>query len=118
MKNRKRYECIKAIAKELRNTFSGMQANSYGFCCRSDYDAYHDYINRKDYVCPKLFKGGLNNNYHNGEFEVADSVWYMWALNEFKLNDVINAMNKVAVKYGAVVMIPEDELECIELVFN
>lgn len=115
------YECIKEITKALKKRFKGIQANSYGFCCNSDYDTHHKYINKNDYVCAKIFKGGLNNDYHydtyycEGYFDIGKSVYYNWSLTEFKLEEVINVMQEVADKYGYKVDTPHSDSECIEL---
>lgn len=110
-----KFEMIKEITKELKKEFKGIQANSYGYCCGSDYDAYHTYTNENDYVCCKIFKGGLNNQYHNGSFELGKSVWYMWHLTDFKLSWVINLMQRIAFKYGCIVLVPENDTKCIEI---
>lgn len=112
------YEMIKEITKELKKSFKGIQANSYGFCCSSDYDSIHKYHNEEDYVCCKIYKGGLNNQYYNGKFEIGSTVYYMWNLTNFKLNDVINVMNRIASKYNCYVVIPENEDKCIEIKVN
>lgn len=100
------YECVKAITRALKNEFKGIQANSYGFCCNTDYDAYHKYINDDDYMCAKIFKGGLNNQYHNGKFEIDNFVYYCWELTNFKPLKVLSVMNEVANRFGCVVCPP------------
>lgn len=107
------YEAIKEITKALRKTFKGIQSNSYGYCCMSDYDAYHNYTNNDDYVCAKIFKGGLNNDYHYGEFCLSDTVYFTWCLTEFKLNDIIEAMQNVCNNYDYMVEKPADKSKCI-----
>lgn len=115
------YNCIKDITKELKKRFKGIQANSYGFCCNSDYDSIHKYINENDYVCAKIFKGGLNNDYHYDSyygqhyFDLGKSVYYSWGLTDFKLEDIINAMQEVADRYGYKVETPKDTSTCIRL---
>ena len=68
--NKIEYDCVKDITKALKKRFKGIQANSYGFCCNSDYDAIHKYINDNDYVCAKIFRGGLNNQFYVEWFNV------------------------------------------------
>ena len=116
-----RYECIKDITKELKKEFKGIQANSYGFCCCSDYDYHHKYKNYNDYICARIYKGGLNNQYiynsYEGKcfFELGDNVYFMWKLTNFDLKDVIKVMQDVASKYDYLVEIPKDENSCIRL---
>lgn len=107
------YEAIKEITKALRKTFKGIQSNSYGYCCMSDYDAYHNYTNNHDYVCAKIFKGGLNNDYHYGEFCLGDTVHFIWGLTEFKLDNIIEVMQNICNKYGYIVEKPINESKCI-----
>lgn len=115
------YECIKEITKELKKRFKGIQANSYGYCCNSDYDSIHKYINEDDYVCAKIFKGGLNNQYYvnrydnKGYFDIRNDVYYSWYLTNFKLEDVIETMQEIANEYGYKVETPEDNSKCIRL---
>lgn len=120
MDNYMKYEIIKEITKELKKAFKGIQANSYGHCCCSDYDMYHKYTNENDYVCCKLFKGGLNNSYDysNQEFNLGLEINYLWKLTNFKLDDIIKVMQKVAYDYGAIIIKPDDESSCIKLIFN
>ena len=116
-----KYDCIKEITKALKKRFKGIQANSYGYCCNSDYDTYHKYTNDDDYVCAKIYKGGANNQYrinryHNrGYFDIGNEVYYSWGVKEFYLQDIINTMQEVADKYGYKVAIPKDTSECIRL---
>ena len=116
-----KYDCIKEITKELKKRFKGIQANSYGYCCNSDYDDIHKYINDNDYVCAKIYKGGLNNQYyidsyyHCGRFDIKDEVYYSWYLTNFKLEDVIETMQEIANNYGYKVGTPEDNSKCIRL---
>ena len=120
-KNKIDYECVKEITKELKKRFKGIQANSYGYCCNSDYDAIHKYINEDDYVCAKIYKGGLNNDYHydsyyeKSYFALGDTIYYCWCLTNFKLEDVINTMQEIANNYGYKVYIPHSDNECIKL---
>ena len=115
-----KYEMIKEITKELKKAFKGIQANSYGHCCCSDYDTYHKYTNENDYVCCKLFKGGLNNhyNYRNQEFDISFEVYYMWKLTTFNLDEVIKVMENVVSEYGGRVVKPEDNCGCILVIFD
>lgn len=119
--NKIEYDCIKEITKALKKHFKGIQANSYGYCCNSDYDAIHKYINEDDYVCAKIFKGGLNNQYYidryyqRGYFDISDEVYYSWCLTNFKLEEVIKVMEKVAQKYNCKVETPQDNSKCIRL---
>ena len=121
--NTERFGCVKEITRTLKKKFKGIQTNSYGYCCNSDYDYYHKYINDDDYVCAKIIKGGMNNEYRydkylgKGYFELGTSVYFSWNLTNFNLEDVIDQMNSVANKYGYSVNKPENEGKCIELVF-
>lgn len=116
-----KYDCIKEITKELKKRFKGIQANSYGYCCNSDYDAFHKYVNEDDYVCAKIFRGGLNNQFYVDRYtsrqcvEIGKDVYYSWYLTNFKLEDVIATMQEVADKYGYKVETPEDTSKCIRL---
>lgn len=115
------YKCVKEITKALKKRFKGIQANSYGYCCNSDYDTYHKYINDDDYVCAKIFKGGLNNDYYydryygKSYFDLGDNVHYSWYLTNFDLKDVIETMQEIANNYGYKVETPEDNSKCIRL---
>lgn len=115
------YDCVKEITRTLKKRFKWIQANSYGYCCNSDYDSIHKYINDNDYVCAKIFRGGLNNQfyvdrYYNRQYvEIGDDVYYSWYLTNFKLEDVIKTMQEVANKYGYKVETPEDNSKCIRL---
>lgn len=117
----KKFECIEHIVKVLKEKFSGIQADSYGYCCPTDYDEYHDYINRDDYVCCKLYKGGDNNNFSNKEnkFEIDDfkSVHFMWKFTKFKKEEVLMTMQEVASLYNYKIVEPESEMYCIHLEF-
>lgn len=119
--NKIEYDCIKEITKELKKHFKGIQANSYGYCCNSDYDDIHTYINEDDYVCAKIFKGGLNNQYfrntydNKGYFDIGKEVYYSWCLTKFKLEEVIKVMEKIAEKYNCKIEKPEDTSKCIRL---
>ena len=112
------YNCIKEVTRELRSTFKGMQSNSYGHCCTADYDMYHKKTNENDYVCAKIYKGGLNNDYDYSrkEFLLSDEVYFMWHLTEFKIDDVIEVMENVCNKYNYIVKKPKDESKCIVVV--
>ena len=120
-KNLRAYECVKNITKALRHNFKGIQSNSFGYCCGSDYDYHHKYTNENDFVCAKIYKGGLNNDYHTcwydgtGYFDIGNSVYFMWCLTNFKLGDVINVMSKVASEYGYKIISPVDSNKCIVL---
>ena len=115
------YKCVKEITKALKKRFKGMQTNSYGYCCNSDYDDIHKYINDNDYVCAKIFRGGLNNQFYVDRYtcrqyvEIGKSVYYSWYLTNFDLKDVIETMQEVANNYGYKVETPEDNSKCIRL---
>ena len=110
------YECIKDITKTLRKTYKGISSHSFGYCCMSDYDYYHKNCNENDYVDAKIFKGGLNNQYHADDgFHIENTVWFMWRTTEFNLDDIVKTMNEVAKKYNCEILKPKDEAHCIEL---
>lgn len=109
------FKCVSEITRKLRNTYKGIQSNSYGFCCNSDYNTHTKYINKNDYVCAKIFKGGLNNDYRSGKWQLGSSIYFMWNLTEFKLEDIIQTMKQVANEYGYEIVSPENESKCIEL---
>lgn len=121
MNNGINFECVKEITRELKKRFKGMQSNSYGYCCNSDYDAYHKYINENDYVCAKIFKGGLNNQYRYDSYyeccywDIGKVVFFGWRLKEFDFKEVIKVMQEVATKYNYEVVEPKDVSECIKL---
>ena len=116
---RKELKCLKEITKTLKIAFAGIQANSYGYCCNTDYDDRHSYINNNNYVVCKLYKGGINNNYHNGKWDnIGDEVYYGWHLTNFNLDDIIEVMQNIANKYGYKVVKPQDNLHCIKLLLN
>jgi len=115
----KRWECIKEITQAIRKDFKQeVLARSYGHCCCTDY--FGDTDVTKDYVVCKMFKGGINNdyNYDYGTFIVHDEVYYMWELENHKLDDIIASMQRVASKYNAVVVKPENLGRCIEVHFK
>lgn len=72
------FDFVKKCSRTLKKEFKGIEAFSYGYCCNTDYYAIHEgkYKNDNDYVNAKVFKGGLNNNYHKGKWELKDSVYY------------------------------------------
>lgn len=115
------YKCVKEITKALKKRFKGIQANSYGYCCNSDYDDIHKYINDNDYVCAKIFRGGLNNQFYVDRYtcrqyvEIGKDVYYSWYLTNFDLKDVIETMQEIANNYGYKVETPEDNSKCIRL---
>ena len=109
------YECIKEITKTLRKTYKGMSSHSFGYCCSSDYDYYHKNCNEDDFVDAKIFKGGLNNQYHDGRFNIGNCVWFMWKITNFDFDDIINTMNNVARKYNCEIKKPQNDAYCIEL---
>lgn len=109
------YECVKAITKELRKRFKGIQSNSYGYCCTRDYDKYHKHVNDGDYVCAKIYKGGINNQYYDGEFELDDRIYFMWELKNFDKDAVFGVMEEVASEWGHVIFRPKKPSKCIEL---
>ena len=117
---RKDIRCLKDITKALRANFKGIQANSYGYSCNNDYDDKHsyNYINNNDYIICKLYKGGINNNYHQGWDDIGNEVYYGWNLTNFNLDNIIKVMQSIANKYGYKVVKPQDNLHCIKLLFN
>ena len=117
MDNKDKYNVVKEITKALRKNFKGIQSNAYGYCCSSDYDAYHKYTNDDDYVCAKIYKGGMNNQYHDGEFDIDDEVYFMWGLENFKALEVLSVMGNAARQYGCSIIAPPHEGKCISLVF-
>jgi hypothetical protein len=110
------YECVKEIARTLRATYKGIGAHSYGYCCGSDYDAFHKNVNTNDYVDAKIYKGGLNNQYEDGSFRIGNCVYFSWNLTNFALDEIIASMTAVANKYGFFIDKPESEHQCIKLV--
>ena len=109
------YQAIKDIAASLRKNFPGISAYSYGYCCSSDYFDGKNNVNEDDYVAAKIYKGGLNNNYRDGKFEMFDKIYFSWQLKEFKLEDIIAVMQKTADSYGYKVITPDNESQCIIL---
>ena len=116
-----KYECIKDITRELKKHFKGMQSNSYGYCCNSDYDAYHKYINENDYICASIFKGGLNNDYIYNSYEGKSFFllffffYFFFNLTNFYLYVVIKVLVDVVIKYDYLIEKPKDKFECIRL---
>lgn len=115
-----KYDAVKDIVKALRKEFKGITAHAYGYSCMSDYDYYHENVNENDFVQAKIYKGGLNNDYHKtysgeGYFDIGNHVFFMWNLTSFKLDDVIAVMMRVADGYGLIVEKPQDNGTCILL---
>jgi len=113
------YEAVKEISKAIRKNHK-IVSKSYGYCCMTD---YFEGDRPNEYVCAKIFKGGLNNNFHRdvdgwGYFDTFDSVYWMWNVSADKLDAIIETMQSIADKYGYVVIKPEDEYKCIELKAN
>lgn len=113
--NYEKYEVIKDISKALKKNFK-MDAFTYGYCCSSDYDADRKRINYDDFVNAKIYKGGANNQYRDGQFIIANKVWYDWNLTNFSLDDVLNVMRNACCN-RAMVKRPENSGWCIELEF-
>lgn len=101
-----KWECVKEITKALHDNFTGIQANSFGYSCGSEYDAHHKYTNPDDFVCAVIFKGGINNDYDykTKSFILGDTVHYWWRCTELNIVDVLNVMNEVAKKYNCEVI--------------
>lgn len=132
----RRYECIKKISLELKKSFKNIQANTYGFCCRTDYDAKAkpNKINYNDYVVPQIYKGGLNNNYQkdyasgkyffntvNADFphyNINYTIYYLWNCTEYPLEKILKVMRSVAKNYNACIIKPKNHQECIKLTFK
>ena len=112
----KRYDIIKEISKELRK-IKGLKSHSFGYCCSSDYDFYHPVKDTDEYVSCKLYKGGLNNEYRDGKFDVDKYMYWMWELKTTPLETVIATMRSVCDKYGVTVVDPASIQECIEIQF-
>mgnify|MGYP003289770463 CR=1 FL=1 len=109
------YDCVKEITRTLRKTYKGISSHSFGYCCSSDYDYYHKNCNEDDYVDAKIFKGGLNNQYRDGRFDIGNCVWFMWRISNFDFDDIIKTMNDIAHKYNCEIKKPLNESKCIEL---
>lgn len=109
------FEFVKECSRELKKQFKGIEAFSYGYCCNTDYydGKAESQKNDTDFVNAKIFKGGLNNQYHNGKWEIGDEVYYNWGLENFTLDNVINVMQSVADKYGYIVVKPINETKAI-----
>ena len=112
-----KWECVKEITKALHDNFTGIQANSFGYCCASDYDTNHKYTNPDDFVCAAIFKGGINNQYNYKEkcFELGDEVYYWWNCTELNIIDILTVMNDVAKKYGCEVIAELEEGGAIDI---
>jgi hypothetical protein len=105
---------VKAVVSELRKKFKGLSAHAYGHCCWSDYDSKRKTpVDKDNFVQAKLYKGGLNNNYYYGKFDIGDSVYFAWSLSKFNLDDVIQVMEDVGQRWGFVVKRPIDDSKCI-----
>lgn len=123
MTEQEKFEVVKQITRALKKEFKGIGAHSYGYCCGSDYDAYHKEVNPDDFIDAKIYKGGNNNQYTRDGWEIGSKVYYTWNLTKFNLNDIVALMNKVAQGVGEVV-IPRnedgtpDESRCLQLVFH
>ena len=109
------FEFVKECRRELKKNFKGIESFSYGYCCSTDYydGKSKSQMNENDYVNAKIFKGGLNNCFHNGRFHLGDSLYYNWGLKNFKINDIIKVMQNVANKYNYIVIAPKNEKEAI-----
>lgn len=112
------YDCVKEIAKALRKKYK-MTSKSYGYCCMTDY--FDGRESKDNYVCAKIFKGGLNNQYHKdswgygGYFELGSTVYWLWELPTISLDDVCATMQEIAVDWGYIVIKPESDSTCITL---
>jgi hypothetical protein len=109
------YECVKEITRTLRKTYKGISSHSFGYCCSSDYDCYHKNCNEDDFVDAKIFKGGMNNQYHDGRFDIGNCVWFMWKITNFDFDNIIDTMNTIAHKYNCEIKKPQNDAYCIEL---
>lgn len=116
MTNKEKYELVKIATRVLKKAFKGIGAHSYGYCCNSDYDAYHENVNYDDYVDAKIYRGGLNNEFVNGVPQIGSCVYYSWNLTNFLLEDVINVLKSV---FGEDrVITPINKSETIKIVFD
>lgn len=111
------FEFVKECSKQLKKTFKGIESFTHGYCCNSDYFALWEDSkkNDDDFINAKIYKGGLNNCYHKGKYELGECIYYNWKLTKFQLDDVIDTMQKVANKYGYKVIYPKNEEECIKV---
>ena len=110
------FNCIKDITKKLRETYKGIQSNSYGYCCCTCYSKFHKYVNENDYVCAKIFKYGLNSDYNRESgFNLGKQVYFVYKLTIFDLDNVIETMQEVAKKYGYEIVKPQSKHDCIIL---
>ncbi len=111
------FEFVKECRRELKKNFKGIESFSYGYCCNSDYydGKPKSQINDYDYVNAKIYKGGLNNCFKNGKFNLGKIVYYNWELTNFNLIDVIKIMQQVADKYGYIVEQPVDKTKSIKV---
>lgn len=114
------FNFVKECSRELKKNFKGIESFNYGYCCNSDYfDRWEkSKKNENDYVDAKIYKGGLNNCYHNGKWELGKIIYYMWGLTEFSLDDIIKVMQNVADKYGYFVIRPENKESCIKVLIK
>ena len=110
------FDFVKECSKTLKKKFKGIQASSYGFCCSGDYNTFKNFTNDNDFICAKIFKGGLNNQFHNNKFDMFHELYYMWRTTEFKIHDILNVMQEVADKYDYTVIAPKSIEECITVV--
>lgn len=111
------FEFVKECRKELKKNFKGIESFSYGYCCNSDYfdRKPKNQMNDTDYVNAKIYKGGINNCYKNGKYNIGETVFYNWELCEFKLDDILNVMQQVANKYNYIVIKPINKNSCIKV---
>lgn len=123
LSERAKFEVVKEITRTLKKRFKGMSAYSYGYCCGSDYDAYHEDVNYKDYIGARIYKGGANNQYDHKGWHIGSTVYFVWILTNFTFDDVIQVMTEVVGDKGKV-LAPRlddgspDTSQCIRVVFG
>lgn len=108
------FECVKQICKAIRKTHK-IASKSYGYCCWSDYFRCEPYPDT--YIVAKIFKGGLNNNYNGGYWDLGKTVYFAWSEDLMPiLSEICATMQKVADNWGYKIEMPENESKCIELI--
>lgn len=123
LSEREKFGVVKEITRALKKQFPGMSSYSYGYCCGSDYDAYHEHVNNQDDVSAKIYKGGANNQYDRDGWHIGSAVYWTWTLTMFPFEEVIRVMSEVVGERGTVIAprnedgTPDDS-RCIKVVFG
>ncbi len=113
------YSFVKYLCKEIEKTFPNVVSLPHGYCCNTDYFSKSKYSKNapENYFCAKLFKGGLNSNYTNGEWDIIYNLYFTWRFeNDTIKNKVFSFVEEFLAKFNVLFVIPKNDLECFEIV--